>query len=76
MLEAPTAVLAMLELGGPIIGDTAPTEHDWDDQLQEEAGLDYVELPDGSQVVYDHAPNHGSSFDGRRLFDAARAVVD
>jgi hypothetical protein len=53
--EAPTAVLAMLELGGPIIGDTAPTEYDWDDQLREEAGLDYVELPDGSQVVYDHA---------------------
>jgi len=53
--EAPTAVLAMLELGGPIIGDTAPAEYDWDDQLREEAGLDYVELPDGSQVVYDHA---------------------
>lgn len=53
--EAPTAVLAMLKLGGPIIGDTAPTEYDWDDQLREEAGLDYVELPDGSQVVYDHA---------------------
>lgn len=53
--EAPTAALAMLELGGPIIGDTAPAEYDWDDKLREEAGLDYVDLPDGSQVVYDHA---------------------
>lgn len=72
--EAPTAVLAMLELGGPIIGDTAPTEYDWDDQLREEAGLDYVELPDGSQVVYDHAESRVVI---RRppTLDAARAVV-
>lgn len=72
--EAPTAVLAMLELGGPIIGDTAPTEYDWDDQLREEAGLDYVELPDRSQVVYDHAESRVVI---RRppTLDAARAVV-
>lgn len=51
--EAPTAVLAMLELDGPTIGDT-PTGGDWDDRLREEAGLAVAELPDGAQVVYDH----------------------
>lgn len=53
--EAPTAVLAILSLGGPIIGDMAPDGYTWDDELREEAELDYVALDDGAQVVYDHS---------------------
>jgi hypothetical protein len=44
----------MLELDGPTIGET-PEGGDWDDRLREEAELDVGELPDGAQVVYDHA---------------------
>lgn len=53
--EAPTVVLALLELGRPIIKDMVPNSYDWDDQLREQAELDFVELQDGAQVVYDYA---------------------
>lgn len=71
--EAPTAVYALLELDGPRLGE-ASTGPDWDDKLRAEAELDYAELPDGAQVVYDHKE---SNFVIRRAPDLsdARAVV-
>ena len=72
--EAPTVILAHLELGGPIIADAVPDTYEWADHLREQAELDYVELQDGAQVVYDHAES--------RIFirrppdlEGARAVV-
>lgn len=52
--EAPTAILAMLELDGPSIGEASDAK-EWEGRLQEEAELDFGTLPDGAQVVYDHA---------------------
>jgi hypothetical protein len=72
--EASTAILAHLEFGGPIVDDAVPDTYDWDDRLRERAELDYVELEDGAQVVYDHAESRVFI---RRPPDltAARAVV-
>lgn len=72
--EAPTAILAHLELGGPIIGDAVPDTYEWGDRLREQAELDYVELEDDAQVVYDHAESRVFIRRPPNL-DEARAIV-
>ncbi|MGB9955084.1 hypothetical protein ACOZ4B_01600 (plasmid) [Haloferax prahovense] len=72
--EAPTAILAHLEFGGSIVDDMGPDYYDWDDSLREQAELDYVELEDGAQVVYDRTESRVFIRRPPNL-DGARAVV-